>query len=148
MRRASVTATMALAVYLLLGSSASAEESGVWNAEMAATLCNDKDNRYCEAAFLGYVRGLNDAIAFPAILHDDSRIKNFEPDFWWSCIEKSRASVPQMTKMFRNSLEEHPEQWQQAATLFFFEYVVFPLCHQLAVDNLAKPNAQSTEPAE
>lgn len=147
MRQAFVSATMTLAVFLLLGSSASAQgEAGVWTAETAAIMAQKVDNS-SKLSLIAYVRGLNDGMYLPVILEANEELREAEPSAWWSCIEGTNATVVQMEAMFRKALKEHPEDWNTDAVAFFFSRVVFPLCEQLpGMPEEDDPDAQPTEP--
>ena len=149
MLRASVTATMALTVFILSGSSAAAEQAGVWTAGTPATICRELDENYCDLSLKMYVRGLSDGISLPFFLGHHPQLKDIDPIVWWQCIEESSASIDRLDAMFRKSLQDHPEDWNMSAALFFVRYVVMQLCERLpGSPEPPEPNAQSDEPTK
>ena len=146
MRRAFVTATMTLAVYVLSGSSVAADGAAVWTAGTPATICRELDENYCDLSLKMYVRGLSDGISLPFFLGNHPQLKDIDPVVWWHCIQESSASIDQLDAMFRKSLQDHPEDWSMSAALFFVRNVVTQLCEQLPGNpEPPEPNAQSDE---
>ena len=149
MRRVSVIATMALTVFVLSGSSAAAGEAGVWTAGTPATICRELDEDFCDLSLKMYVRGLSDGISLPFFLSHHSQLKDIDPIVWWNCIEESSASIDQLDAMFRKSLQDHSEDWNMSAALFFVSNVVMQLCERLPGNpEPPEPNAQSDEPTK